>query len=294
MKQFKLETNYSNNNYLREKLYPLFETVFGIEVDTFKDFYARGFWDATYTPFTLFHGNRAIANVSVFDMPLVINGEKKIAAGIQSVMTDPNYRGQGLMNSLMNKALKYIDSKYEQTFLMTSNSDLYMKFGFKIVKEYYFTRKWTHTAAQTESSLIHLDMFDSNDIQIIRWAFANNKPSSSRFYPINYAPSFYLNMYNPILHEMVFFSPELNVIIIYEVDDGVLELYDIIGPELPSLEKICSVIPFSFTDINIYFSPDLFPEEFEAVEYNDVDYLMVRGEFELMETPIMLPIVAEF
>ncbi|MCG7342560.1 GNAT family N-acetyltransferase [Sporosarcina sp. ACRSL] len=294
MNQLTFEMKYAGNDELRERLYPLFEKVFGIQVDTFKDFYARGFWDPTYIPFTFFNGDTAVANVSVFEMPLMINGEKVLVAGIQSVMTDPDYRGKGLMKSLMHKALEYIDTNYEYSFLMTSNPVLYTKYGFKVIKEHFFTKLHLHDAEKVENKLERLTIFDPADMQKIRWAFKNNTPTSVRFYPPAYAPSFYLNMYNPMLREMLYFSPDLNVILIFEIDEETLELYDIIGPELPTLEQIYSVIPQSFNKVNLYFPPDLLGEGFSAVEYEDVDFLMVRGDIDVESLQIKLPITAEF
>lgn len=293
MNQFTLEKNYSSNQDMREKLYPLFNKAFGIDMDTFKDFYARGFWNPTYMPFTYFHHDKAIANVSVFDLPLIINKEKILAAGIQSVMTDPDFRGMGLMNSLMEKTLEHIDNQYELVFLMTSNPSLYQKHGFRVVKEHYFTKKHVHSPKK-ESKLQHLDIFSEKDLQKIRWSFQHNRPSSLRFYPTSYDSSFYLNMYHPILHKMVYYSADLEVIIIYEIDDGVLELYDIIGPTLPKLEDIYAVIPNPFHTVNLYFSPDQFEEDFTAIEHEHTNKLMVRGKMDLETLLFKLPITAEF
>lgn len=294
LNQLTLKKKYAENNELRERLYPLFDKVFGIKVDTFKDFYARGFWDPTYVPFTFFNGEMAVSNVSVFEMPLMINGEKIQAAGIQSVMTYPDYRGKGLMKSLMHSALEYIDTHYESSFLMTSNPELYTKYEFNVIKEHYFIKKYLHSPKKWRTSLKRLNIFDPNDLQKIQWAFKNNSPTTLRFYPLAYAPSFYLNMYNPTLLEMVYFSSDLNVIVIFEVDEGTLRLYDIIGPELPTLEQIFSVIPFPFNEVNLYFSPDLFDDEFSTVEYEDVVFLMARGDIDFASLQIKFPIVAEF
>ena len=224
----------------------------------------------------------------------MIKGEKILAAGIQSVMTDPDYRGKGLMKSLMHSALEYIDTNYECSFLMTSNPELYTKYGFKVIKEHFFTKKQLHSPEKVENKLERLTIFDPDDMQRIRWAFENNTPTSLQFYPSAYAPSFYLNMYNPNLLEMLYFSSDLNVIVIFEVNEGTLELYDIIGPKLPTLEQIYSVIPHSFNEVNLYFPPDLFDDEFSAVEYEDVDFLMVRGDIDFESLQIKLPITAEF
>lgn len=98
-------------------------------------------------------------------MPIMLNGRKRIAAGIQSVMTHPYYRGKGLMNSLLNKALEYIDTHYEMAFLMTSNPEIYEKYGFRIVRENLYTTKYHHNGSKTK--LVHLDMFHPEDLKII-------------------------------------------------------------------------------------------------------------------------------
>lgn len=50
-----------------------------------------------------------------------MNGERINAAGIQSVMTHPNFRRQGLMTQLMSKMIEEIDKKCECTLLFTEN-----------------------------------------------------------------------------------------------------------------------------------------------------------------------------
>ena len=100
------ETAYSDNSLVREKLYPLFEDVFGISTVALKDFHRRGFWDPSYCPYTFFDGDTAVANASRFELPLMIKGRSITAAGIQSVMTLPKYRHRGLMTSLFDVGWK--------------------------------------------------------------------------------------------------------------------------------------------------------------------------------------------
>lgn len=290
--QLKFQSDYSEIQNLREKLYPLFEEVFGIEVDTFKDFYSRGFWDPTYTPFTYFNGDQAVANVSFFEMPIIINGEKHAAAGIQSVMTHPDYRGKGLMKSLLQRALDHIDSKYKMTFLMTTNPELYIKYGFKVVKQHYFVKKMEHNQPSS-NKLVQLNAFKSSDLEIIQRCFRQNIPSSKWFYPLAYEPSFYLNMYNPVLKKLVHYSPDLDVILIYSVFQNVLELFDIVGPTMPSISEISSVIPEDFKEIHLHFCPDLLLEADKSIE-DDGDYLMVRGDINLDNLLFKFPMTAAF
>ncbi|MGR5867481.1 GNAT family N-acetyltransferase [Bacillus pacificus] len=123
----------------REQLFPLFEEVFGITIQTLNDFSERviGMIHTKLYPFL--HDDKAVANVAAFSLPLLVNGERINAAGIQSVMTHPNFRGQGLMTQLMSKMIEEIDKTCECALLFTEKPELYASFGFKVVQEYLMT-----------------------------------------------------------------------------------------------------------------------------------------------------------
>ncbi|WNQ09664.1 GNAT family N-acetyltransferase [Paenibacillus aurantius] len=135
---YAFDWNYNSNVEKLNKLLPLFKKVFGFEESLLKEFFVSGFHNSTYTPFTLFNDEVPIANVSMFDMPLLINHQKVIIAGIQSVMTEPQYRGKGLFKKLFELMLFEIDSRFDSSFLFTSIPELYRPFGFREVKETFF------------------------------------------------------------------------------------------------------------------------------------------------------------
>ncbi|MCA0972128.1 GNAT family N-acetyltransferase [Halobacillus litoralis] len=274
-------------------MYPLFETVFDIPFSTFKDFHSRGFWDPSYKPYSYFVEGRAVANVSTFQWPILLDGNHRQAIGIQSVMTHPEYRGTGRMADLMNKAVKDIDAEGRLAFLVTSDPVLYEKFGFSVLKEYYFVKKRTHQGSGS-SDLRPIDPFDVEDLGIIQRLFRNNTPSSSVFYPLNYEHSFYLNVYNPFLKELLYYSPSRDVLVMYEVLEGRLELFDVIGETLPELDEVCSWIREPFEEVHLFMSPDKFDADFEVREYSSPDCLMVRGEVNEDHLQVKLPVFAEF
>jgi predicted acetyltransferase len=129
---------YASDVIKREQLYPLFERVFGINTSTLTDFSNRGLWNDEYLPYTFFDGNQAVANVSAFSLSMNINGKLTNCMGIQSVMTDPDYRKNGLMKILFQKMLDDLDKTYEGTILFTSSPELYKPYRFKIIKQHYF------------------------------------------------------------------------------------------------------------------------------------------------------------
>jgi GNAT superfamily N-acetyltransferase len=294
MNHFTFAAGYSSNDVLREKLYPLFERVFKIPVHTLEDFYQRGFWNPSYRPYTFFDGDKAVANVSMFTMPLMIKQKTTRVAAIQSVMTDPDYRGKGLMKQLMKKMLKDIDREFETAMLLTSSPELYIPFGFRQAEEHYFVAPWEHHPKQGEFAARKLDFFDGQHVHMIREAFRHHRPVSYLFAPLSHESSFYLNMYSPYYRQKLYYLDKIDVILVYEVDGETLKLYDCVGKELPTLEELCSQIPVPFSRIECYFSPDMFQGKTKFVPVKTESHLMVRGRLEVEGECFKLPITAAF
>ncbi|MCM3737409.1 GNAT family N-acetyltransferase [Bacillus cytotoxicus] len=294
MGKFMVCANYTSENEKRERLYDLFERAFHIPVHTLQDFYKKGFWDLTYSPLTLFEEEVAIANVSMFLMPMMVGGERIKAAGIQSVMTHPNYRNKGFMKQLFGEMLKKIDEEYNYSFLFTEAPELYTPFGFKVAKEYISTIQY-EKSEQKLSSIRKLDFFDEKDVQLMKDVFENKECLSRSFAPLHYQSSFYLNMYNEKWNKKLYFSEELDAILVYEIEEGILKLYGVISELMPILDELCAVIPETFHTIEFYFSPDqLGIENADLKLYESKKCLMVRGELPVEFNECKFPILAEF
>lgn len=277
---YPFDWNYDSNVEKRNKLFPLFKMVFGFDESVLKDFYASGFANPTYTPFTFFNDGVAIANVSMFDMPLLINDQKVNTAGIQSVMTEPQYRGKGLFKKLFELMLSEIDSRFDTSFLFTSIPELYRPFGFREVKESFFVASYKKETGQREPSLRKLDIFNDEDVLVIRELFNHFAPISHVFAPLSHASSFYLNMFDPDYSKKLYYSQELNVIIVFELENNTLKLYDLIGKEIPKIDEIVTSIGAPVSQIEFHFHPDLFAlQEFKSIHIPG--HLMVRGNIDL-------------
>lgn len=225
----------------REQLFPLFEEVFGIPSQTLHDFSERGYWDDTYKALSFLQEDKAIANVAVFSLPLLVNGERINAAGIQSVMTHPNFRRQGLMKQLMSKMIEEIDKKCECTLLFTEKPELYTSYGFKVVQEYLMTIPYDKKD-NNDSLLRELDYYMEEDRKLIHETIDSSQRLSNNFSTLNFHPSFYLNMYNSEWNEKLYYSEKLDALIVYEVDNEKLKLYGVFAPVIPVLDEICGEI----------------------------------------------------
>jgi GNAT superfamily N-acetyltransferase len=290
-----LVTRYSLNDRLREKLYPLFQKVFGIETKTLTDFYQRGFWSDHYFPYTFFDGEQAVANVSAFPLDMMINGEYKRCAGIQSVMTDPDYRGNGLMKVLFSKMLGDIDKEFEGALLFTSSPELYTPFGFNVINQHFFKKDYNQHSLKKNPSIRKLEPFNEPDLEILYGILKNKEPLSKVFALLAYEHPLYFNLYNPWLYEKFFFIEELNTILVFEVKAETLRIFDMISAAIPPLDELCSYIPFHFNVIEFYFNPEVFKlTDIKEIEYKTENKLMVRGPFPLEKQLFMMPLTAEF
>lgn len=278
----------------REQLFPLFEEVFGITSQTLNDFSEKGYWDYTYKALSCLQEDKVIANVAAFSLPLLINGEKINAVGIQSVMTHPNFRRQGLMTRLMSKMIEEIDKQCECALLFTETPELYTSFGFKVVQEYLMTIPYDINNNK-DSLLRKLDYYNEEDRQLIHETIDSSQRLSNKFSTLNFQSSFYLNMYDTKWNEKLYYSEKLDALIVYEVDNEKLKVFGVFAPVLPVLDEICAEITESFTEIEFYFSPDqLGIEDVQFTELQSSKYLMVRSSKELDFKGYKFPVLTEF
>ncbi|MGE7632851.1 GNAT family N-acetyltransferase [Bacillus paramycoides] len=278
----------------REQLFPLFEEVFGITSQTWQDFSAKGYWDYTYKALSFLQDDSVIANAAAFSLPLLINGEKISAAGIQSVMTHPDFRRQGLMTQLLNKLIEEIDKQCECILLFTENPKLYTSFGFQIVQEYLMTVPYDKKNNK-DSLLRKLDFYNEEDRQLISETIANSQRLSNMFSTLNYQPSFYLNMYDSKWNEKLYYSKKLDTMIVYEVENEKLKLFGVFALVLPILDELCEEISESFKEIEFYFYPDqLGIDDVQLTELQSSKYLMVRSNKELDFKGYKFPVLTEF
>ncbi|WP_459503187.1 GNAT family N-acetyltransferase [Bacillus sp. C1] len=294
MGNFILSENFFVEEPKKEQLFPLFEEVFHVPVQTLQNFESNGFWDTTYKPFSYLHKGQVIANVSMFSLPMFINGEQVHAAGIQSVMTHPEYRRQGLMKQIFSKVLHEIDTEYECAILFTEKPELYEMFGFRVIQEYLMTLSYDNNSSDS-SSLRKLDFYNEKDIQLIKEIMGNAQLLSREFSTLNYQSSFYFNMYGANWNEKLYYSEKLDTLIVFEVKNQVLKLFGVFAQVLPILDDICAEICEPFTEIEFYFYPDeLGIEEVACKELQSETYLMIRGGEKFDWKGYKFPVLTEF
>ncbi len=118
---------------LRQSFFELARQVFGLD---FEPWYQGGYWNEDYRPFVLAYKGRVVSCVAVNEIRTRINGADKRFIQLGTVMTHPDFRGQGLARLILEQALEET-AEADGVYLFANDSvlDFYPKFGFRPEKE---------------------------------------------------------------------------------------------------------------------------------------------------------------
>lgn len=295
MKNCELAVGYPFKDKNFQRLLPLFNKVFGMEEKVIYDFYDSEYWNTSYFPFTYFMGENAVSNVAMYEINMIINGENDKVAGIQSVMTHPDYRNRGLMKELFFKMLEKVDREYKTTFLFTDIPELYFPYGFRILKEHYFITPYNYSPKHDSKTLRRINFFNNEERLLIKKKLNDSIGLSNKFTSLNDKHSFYINMLNPRFNKNIYYMENLDIVTVFIIENDTLKIFDLFGKQIPPLEEICSELPSKFTAIEFYFNPDIFElNNLETKLYKSPNYFMVRGNFPIKNDNFILKRTAEF
>ena len=132
-------TDYKDNETLRKSYSALANNTFGI---SFEEWYQNGFWPACHIPCSLADGDRIVSNVSVNRMEFDRDGCRKHYIQLGTVMTDKEYRGQGLSRYLIERVISEWKDQSDGIYLFANDRvlDFYPRFGFGRSSEYCYSK----------------------------------------------------------------------------------------------------------------------------------------------------------
>jgi GNAT superfamily N-acetyltransferase len=238
---------YKDNDEMRKSLNELTGKTFGFN---FENWYSNGFWGDKFIPHSLVDGNKVIAHVSVNLMNFDLDGTEKHYIQIGTVMTDKDYRGQGLSRYLMQKVIDEYKEKSDGIYLFGNDSviNFYPRFGFIKSKEYQYSKDIC--SINNVNKMEQVDMSDA-----VKWKdFFNtvkNSVSNDRF-----------TMNNPGLvafwtrwSSSVYYLAEEDTYIIADVKGENLFIKQIIASHKVNLETVTSSFGSEIKKVILGFSP---------------------------------------
>ncbi|GAE29434.1 GNAT family N-acetyltransferase [Alkalihalobacillus hemicellulosilyticus] len=266
--------DYKDNEKLRNSFNELAMSVFGIH---FEDWYQNNYWKHRYIPYSYVQNDHVIANISVNQVDLIINNEKKRAIQIGTVMTHPDYRNRGLSGSLMNKVLEEYKNKSDFIYLFSNNNvlDFYPKFGFKPVHEYQFSMECLVDSTEV-NTFRKLDGTSVEDLHFIYHFALERIPVSKRFSTANTQE---LLMYYCIyvFNNHIYYLQDEQAIVIFRQEGHQLDIFDIVSKKEVNINKILSTISNQNTKkIVFHYTPDYQAVNLKREILNEDDLLFVK------------------
>ena len=140
MTQYELCKNIMTDDRKRRSFDALIHKTFGL---SFESWYQSGEWGEWNQPYTLYDGDRAIANITVNHMKALYQGRVRDYIQLGGVATAAEYRRQGLSRFLMETVQRDWTDRCDAMFLLANNSvtDFYPKFGFVEESQYRYCWK---------------------------------------------------------------------------------------------------------------------------------------------------------
>ncbi len=208
------------DNALRRSYNSLAEKTFGL---SFEEFYQNGYWTDKYIPYSLFDDGKVIANASVNILKSFYNGQEKRCIQIGTVMTDSDYRNQGLSRYLIERILSEWKESCDTMYLFANDSvlDFYPKFGFVKAVEYQCSSPITPTKGRVRK----LNMSLASDREFLKRYYSKSNPYSALAIKDNYELlMFYCTS---LMKDCVYFLEDFDAVIIASNKNEILTCYDI-------------------------------------------------------------------
>ena len=289
-KIYTYKCNYKDDLALRNSFNSLTEKTYGFN---FKQWYEDGYWKDKYIPYSLLDGDKVISNVSVNIMDFLILGEKKRFVQIGTVMTDEEYRGQGLSRALMEVVLKEWEDKCDLIYLFANDSvlDFYPKFGFEKCNEYkYFVKR---IGEKKSENIRKMSMDSDKDREFVYDIICNTIPISKVSMKNNASLIMFYCTY--FMKESIYYIEDYNAVVICDFNEDVLYVQDVFTTKEVNLDKIInSIINEKTEKVILGFTPNNI-SSYEKTLVNEEDttlFIKIGKDNPFKTEDLMFPVLS--
>lgn len=272
-KEFRFVKGNPENVQYRASFNALTEKTFGFN---FEHWYQSGYWTNQYLPYSILDGHRVVSNVSVNLMDFEVCGKPKRLIQLGTVMTDPDYRNQGLSRVLMDIVMAEWKDKCDFIYLFANDSVLsfYPKFGFQAADQYQCT-KTIHKKDKTGADK-KLNMSDESHRKLV---YEKAKASSSMA-KISMVGNAELIMFYCIsfMKDSVYYIEAYETVVVAHEEQGLLEVFGVFCKEDVSLDVIIDCMAKEDTkSVRLCFTPKE-TESYHFIPLEGEGTLFILGE----------------
>jgi len=292
MEKYKLVRDYRNNECLKESFNALAMKTFELD---FRGWYTKGYWNDKYIPYSFLDKDKVVANASVNKMSVIINGKTYNGIQIGTVMTDENYRNQGLAKTLMQHILKEHENTCDFIYLFANDTvlDFYPKFGFTRLNESEFSLDLEKSSIQMNVNAKVKQLTIENNLSLLE-KFAKNRYVNSTILDVKHNESLLMFYFTLIFHKAIFYVEDLETIVLMEEEENTLHIFDIISLNAQNIKAVlASIVKEATKKVVFNFTPDFTIEGMTAtIMPNDDDALFVLTKKPLLEGNFMFPLTS--
>ncbi len=227
-------SNYMWDDASRHMLNDLTQKTFGFD---FEPWVTKGHFEGDYIPYSIVEDGKIISNVSANRMQFLQNGVVKNYIQFGTVMTDENYRMQGLAAKLIKSAIAEYEGKCDGIYLFGNLDALgfYQKMGFQMINEYrYFVKDEFCKDEKTDTRFKPISDFGEEKKQQYRDLVRESAPHSS-FEQIN---KYGLQMFYTMWFDNVFYAEDIDCFIVLEVEEECATLQAVLCKEKIALTDV--------------------------------------------------------
>ncbi|EAE9960702.1 N-acetyltransferase, partial [Listeria monocytogenes] len=207
-----------------------------------------------------------------------------------TVMTHPNYRGQGLAKNLLNHVIAKYEDQYDFLYLFANDTvlDFYPKFGFERIEESSFTVDACNLKKKA-SKLKKLNPDNKTDFQLISRIVSERAPLSNI---LDVKESEDLLMFYVLiaLKNELYYLEELDVIVLMEQEGTDLYVLDILSTKKLDVVEVLSYLSTKKIEtIHLLFTPEKSKYIDAAYIIETEDMLFVRPNVLTSENYFLFP-----
>jgi GNAT superfamily N-acetyltransferase len=259
---------------------------------SFSRWYELGGWHPGYRAFSIFEGDRIVANASLQQMSLLVRGQRVTGWQFGAVGVLPDWRGRGLQRQIMSHVLATIDTR-DFVFLFANDDvlDFYPQFGFRRVMEWLFGVETQVEPAP--SSLRRLSSRSAEDRALVARIAASAQPVTERFGATDYGGVVLWYWTNFHEHNLYYHAGD-DAVVIAEEDAEVLRILDVLASrpiDLAAYLPQLATVPTQHVEFG--FTPERYcPQARPLCEYLESP-LFVLGNPTLPSGPFKFPVLAQ-
>lgn len=284
---YKINKCYRDNDILRKSFNELANDTYGLD---FEDWYQNGYWKDNYIPYSVMDTDRVVANASVNIMDFDYLGTNKKYVQIGTVMTNKEYRNQGLSRLILEEIFKDYSQIVDGFFLFANDSvlDFYPKFGFRKGLEHQYTKLVQN---MNEKYAVHIPMNGRTDWVLLEEAILSSKSNS--IFEIKHNVGLIMFYITKFMRDNVFYIENQNAYVIAEINGENLIIFNVFSPDYSDIKQIIEAFGNKIKTVTLGFTP-LEKNGFvisEVHEENTTLFLMGKDFDSFEQKKLMFPIL---